>query len=232
MTISHAILNTQKRLIFSLAVLRSFIMALMMALMMVLCATPAMAEEWAFDVFLDKTKIGKHTFTLDQNRVLTSRAKFNVKVLFIEAYNYDHTAKEQWKDDCLVSLEANTTENKVISNIKGTKKDSGFEVTDGKTSQTLPACTMTFAYWNPKILTQSKLLNPQNAEYLDTKFEKLGQETITVKGQPVEATHYKLKGSLNGKSKLNIELWYNAKNEWVALKSITPEGYTINYKLI
>lgn len=195
-------------------------------------AVPAMAEEWAFDVFLDKSKIGKHTFTLDQNRVLTSRAKFNVKVLFIEAYHYDHTAKEQWKDDCLTGLEANTTENKVVSNIKGTKKDGGFEVTDGKTTQTLPACTMTFAYWNPKILTQSKLLNPQNAEYLDTKFDKLGQETITVKGQPVEATHYKLKGSLNGKNKLNIELWYNLKNEWVALKSITPEGYTINYKLI
>lgn len=191
-----------------------------------------MAEEWAFDVFLDKSKIGKHTFTLDQNHALTSRAKFNVKVLFIEAYNYDHTAKEQWKDDCLAALEANTTENKVVTNIKGTKKDAGFEVTDGKTTQTLPACTMTFAYWNPKILTQPKLLNPQNAEYLDTKFEKLGQETISVKGQPTEATHYKLKGSLNGKNKLNIELWYNLKNEWVALKSITPEGYIINYKLI
>lgn len=60
-----------------------------------LIASPVMAEEWAFDVFLDKSKIGKHTFTLDQNRQLTSRAKFNVKVLFVNAYSYDHTAKEQ-----------------------------------------------------------------------------------------------------------------------------------------
>lgn len=195
-------------------------------------AMPALAEEWAFDVFLDKSKIGKHTFTLDQNRNLTSRAKFNVKVLFIEAYSYDHTAKEKWKEDCLAGLEAHTTENKVVTHVKGAKKDAGFEVTDGKTTQTLPACTMTFAYWNPKILTQSKLLNPQNAEYLDTQFENMGQETITVKGKPVETMHYKLKGNLNGKNKLNIELWYNLKNEWVALKSITPEGYTINYKLI
>ena len=195
-------------------------------------AMPVMAEEWAFDVFLDKSKIGKHTFILDQNKQLTSRAKFNVKVLFIEAYSYNHTAKEQWKEDCLVGLQANTTENKVVTNVKGTVKDAGFEVTNGKTTQTLPACSMTFAYWNPKILTQSKLLNPQNAEYLDTQFENLGQETITVKGKPVETKHYKLKGNLNGQNKLNIELWYNLKNEWVALKSITPEGYTINYKLI
>ncbi|MES2637246.1 MAG: DUF6134 family protein [Pseudomonadota bacterium] len=197
-----------------------------------LTISSATAEEWAFDVFLDKSKIGKHTFTLDQNRILTSRAKFNVKVLFIEAYNYDHLAKEQWKEDCLASLESDTTENKVVSHIEGVKKDTGFEVTDGKTTQSLPACTMTFAYWNSKILMQSKLLNPQNAEFLDTKIEKLGLETIMVKGQPLEATHYKIKGNLNGKNKLNIELWYNAKNEWVALKSITPEGYTINYKLI
>ena len=93
----------------------------------------AMAEEWAFDVYLDKSKIGKHTFSLDQNRLMTSRAKFNVKVLFIEAYKYDHTAKEQWQADCLSNLEANTTENKVISNVKGNKKEAGFEVTDGKT---------------------------------------------------------------------------------------------------
>ncbi len=212
--------NHQKARIFSITLLAG------------LFALPAIAEEWTFDVFLDKSKIGKHTFTLDQNRQLTSRAKFNVKVLFIEAYSYDHTAREQWKDDCLTGLQANTTENKVVSNIKGVKKDAGFEVTDGKTTQILPSCTLTFAYWNPNILTQSKLLNPQNAEYLDTKFENLGQETITVNGKSIEAKHYKLRGDLNGKNKLNIELWYNLKNEWVALKSITPEGYIINYKLI
>ena len=198
----------------------------------VVIASPAMADEWAFDVFLDKSKIGKHTFTLDQNRQLISRAKFNVKVLFVNAYSYDHTSKEQWKDDCLASIDANTTENKVVTNIKGAQKDAGFEVSDGTKTQNLGSCAMTFAYWNPKILTQSKMLNPQNAEYLNTQFEKLAPETITVKGKPVETNHYKLKGSLNGKNKLNIELWYNLKNEWVALKSITPEGYVINYKLI
>ena len=90
---------------------------------------------------------------------------------------------------------------------------------------------MTFAYWNPKIIAQSKLLNPQNGEWLDTKFTHLGSETIDVKNKKIEANHYKLDGSLNGKSKLKIELWYSANNEWLALKSITPEGYTINYKL-
>ena len=196
-----------------------------------LFSSSLMAQEWAFDVYLDKSKIGKHTFTYDNN-LLTSRAKFNVKVLFINAYKYDHTSKERWQDDCLEGIEVNTTEDKLTTKVNGKKTSIGFEVSDGKSNQTLPACTMTFAYWNPKILSQNKLLNPQNAEYLDTHFEKQANESIMVKGKPTDTTHYKLTGSLNGKNKLNIELWYNQKNEWVALKSITPEGYNIIYKLI
>jgi hypothetical protein len=199
--------------------------------MLVLFSSPLLAKEWAFDVYLDKSKIGLHTFKLDQNNLLTSRAKFNVKVLFINAYSYDHTAKEQWQGDCLSRLEANTIEDKVVTNVIGSQKDRNFEIGDGKASQILPECVMTFAYWNPKILQQSKLLNPQNAEYLDSKFEDLGTKSISVKGKPTETQHYKLNGSLNGKSKLNIELWYADNKDWVALKSTTPEGYEIKYKL-
>ena len=195
-------------------------------------ATPLLqAKEWAFDVYLDKSKIGSHTFTLNDNK-LVSNAKFNVKVLFINAYKYDHISKEQWQNDCLTSIDVNTTEDKVTTNVKGKKVASGFEINDGKTSQTLPECVMTFAYWNPKIINQSKLLNPQNAEYLDTTFTKLGTANIDVKGISTETTHYKLSGALNGVKKLNIELWYaNNNKDWVALKSITPEGYNIIYKL-
>jgi hypothetical protein len=126
-----------------------------------LFSSALMAQEWAFDVYLDKSKIGKHTFALDQNNLLTSRAKFNVKVLFINAYKYDHTSKERWQADCLEDIEVNTIEDKVNTKVSGKKTSNGFEVSDGKTNQKLPACTMTFAYWNPKILTQTKLLNPQ-----------------------------------------------------------------------
>jgi hypothetical protein len=197
----------------------------------VLTSSNALAKEWAFDVYLDKSNIGQHTFNLNEANELTSKAKFNVKVLFIQAYQYDHKAVEKWNADCLTSLEAHTVENKVTSDVKGKLSESAFVVDDGKNKQKLPSCSMTFAYWNPKIIEQSKLLNPQNAEWLDTKFTKIGMETIDVKGKKIDAMHYKLDGSLDGKNKLKIELWYTADNDWVALKSITPEGYTINYKL-
>lgn len=204
--------------------------SIVLSICLMLAAPLLQAKEWAFNVFLDKSKIGTHSFIFNDN-TLISKAKFNVKVLFIDAYKYDHESTEQWQNDCLTNIDVNTTEDKVTTIVKGKKMASGFEISDSKSSQTLAECVMTFAYWNPKILTQTKLLNPQNAEYLDTTISKLGSAKIDVKGKPTETTHYKLTGALKGIKKLNIELWYNLENEWVALKSVTPEGYNIIYKL-
>lgn len=190
------------------------------------------AKEWNFDVYLDKTKIGQHTFRLSEGNELISQAKFNVKVLFISAYKYNHNTVERWKDGCLKNLESSTLENDVTTKVKGNASNGQFLVDDGKVKQVLPDCPMTFAYWNQKILEQTKLLNPQNAEWLDTRIVKIGKEMLDVKGNQVEALRYKLDASFAGKPKLNIDLWYRADNqEWISLKSITPEGYTINYKL-
>ena len=202
----------------------------------------ANAKVWDFDVYLDNRKIGSHTFTLSEDNQMLSRAKFKVSVLFINAYSYDHTSKEQWSGDCLSSINADTVEDKTETKVSGSLRDETFNVKNGDQSQTLPSCVMTFAYWNPKTLTQSKLLNPQNAEYLTTNIKEVGNESILVKGNKIEAKRYKLlaiadaKPRLNNnkkaaKAKLDIDLWYDQNNNWVALQSTTPEGYKVIYKL-
>jgi hypothetical protein len=188
------------------------------------------AKEWHFDVYLGDRKIGTHTFDLNEG-MLKSKANFKVKVLFINAYQYDHSAIEQWQDDCLTGLTAHTKEDDKIYDVTGRKDANHFNVTYQEKTQHLPECTMTFAYWNPKILTQKQLLNPQNAEYLDTEIKKIGNETIDVKGHPTMTTHYKIFGFLNNKNKLKIDVWYDQQQNWVELKSITPENYEIIYKL-
>ncbi|MGB7816352.1 MAG: DUF6134 family protein [Methylotenera sp.] len=204
----------------------------MLIMLTIMIPNIGFAKEWNFDVYLDKTKIGQHTFKLNEASELISQAKFNVKVLFINAYKYNHSAAEIWQGSCLKSLESSTLENDVATNVKGEYSHGQFVVDDGKVKQVLPDCPMTFAYWNQKILEQTKLLNPQNGEWLDTKIKKLGNEILDVKDKKIETTRYKLDASMQGKPKLNIDFWYDAdSHEWVGLKSITPEGYTINYKL-
>lgn len=198
----------------------------------------AATKEWSFDVYLDKNKIGQHSFKLSDNGQLVSEANFQVKLLFVTAYKYQHMAKEQWKNDCVTDLDATTTENKVLSKVSGHLTDGKFEVksvvgSDEKT-QSLPECVMTFAYWNPKILTQTKLLNPQNGEWLNTNIKLLGDEKIVVNGEQKATKHYHLLANSadkpNDKPKLNIDLWYDANNDWLALQSTTPEGYKIIYR--
>ena len=45
------------------------------------------------------------------SRELTSEAHFRVRFLFIDAYRYEHRARERWQGDCLESLEARTDTN-------------------------------------------------------------------------------------------------------------------------
>lgn len=197
--------------------------------LLMLCALPVQAQEWVFKVYLDKSPIGEHTFKLDEKegaKSLSSSAKFNVKLLFINAYSYLHTAQERWRGDCLTSLEARTEENKEVTQVKGALSSSEFKVEAPKGELNLPACVMTFAYWNPSMLQQSKLLNPQTGEWLDVRIKSVGTEEIEVRGKKVQAERYRLEAT-----KMKIDLWYSKAQEWLALQSTTPEGYLINYKL-
>lgn len=188
-----------------------------------------MAQEWNFNVTLDGKEIGSHRFALESHgdqKTLKSEARFNVKILFINAYRYHHLADEVWQGDCLQNLNAITEENGTETKIKG-KQDTGLFVLEGtKGTENLSACTMTFAYWNPKILEQKKLLNPQTGDYLDAKISLVGTETINVHGNSVQAKHHKI-----DTSKFKIDLWYSPEGDWLALQSTTPEGRKVYYTL-
>jgi hypothetical protein len=207
----------------------SRISALLFVLLPVVFASAAQAREWPFTAYLDGKEIGQHRFAIsEQNGMLelVSEAEFNVKVLFINAYKYQHKAVEQWQGSCLQSLEANTRENRDISVVQGKKMPGGFHVQGPKGTLQLPACAMTFAYWNPDILRQDKLLNPQTGEWVDVSIANMGNERIAVRGREVDARRYRLTAP-----KMQIDLWYSSENQWLALESTTPEGYLISYQL-
>jgi hypothetical protein len=84
-------------------------------------------------------------------------------------------------------------------------------------------CVQTFAYWNPSILEARRLLNPQTGEYVYVEVTPMGREIIA--GQQTE--RFRLLG--DGRSPLEIDLWYTPARDWVALESRTPEGRRLRY---
>ena len=213
-----------------------FVGLLMIGLFSLVLTTTAPAQQhenavanWDFDVYLDDKKVGKHSFTVSEAegiKQVQSEASFNVKILFISAYRYEHSAAERWLENCLVEFDASTNANGKRVEISGEQTSAGFLVERGESPTELPECVMTFAYWNAEFLEQPRLLNPQTGEYVDVHVEEVGHELLQVRGQPVAATRFSLTAH-----EVDLTLWYSSDNEWLALESVAKGGQIIRYEL-
>ena len=184
-------------------------------------------REWRFRVLLDESEVGTHTFRVlerDGERRVASDARFTVKFLFFDAYTYAHQAAERWRGDCLAQIEARTDDNGDRLAVRGAQRGTHFEVARGGGAERLPACVMSFAYWNPKMLEQPRLLNAQTGELTDVRVEPLGEETLTVRGTPLRARRFTLTAEDR-----RIDLWYTADAEWVQLESRVSGGRRLRY---
>src|SRR5437762_13774895 len=150
-------------------------------------------RQWHFDVTADGLPIGTHEYAVKDNdgtRSVQSDMHFRVRLFIVDAYRYEHHATETWQSDCLSQLDTRTEEKGRVATVTGHVEASRFEVEGIAGRADLPSCVMTFAYWNPRVLEQSHLLNPQTGQWTPVATRALGTEVIDVHGQPREAAHY------------------------------------------
>jgi len=188
-------------------------------------------QQWRFRVFLDDQPIGYHDFRLrsqsDNSQQLEIDARFDVKFLFFTAYRYRHSNTEVWQNRCLQRIEARTDDNGQRYVVHGSHQAGSFNLATGEQAMTADGCIKTFAYWDPSILRADRLLNAQTGEFVDVRTDLLGEDTIEVRGQPVTARHYRLRGE-----GIEIDLWYAVEgNRWLALQSMTDSGRTLSYRM-
>ena len=192
----------------------------------------AAPSEWNFRVYLDDTPIGRHRFTLQRKgdeAQLRSEARFEVKLLFITAYRYAHQAEERWRGNCLAGLSANTDDDgrRSVVEVQPAGSPGGrLSVTGPKERLSLDGCVMSYAYWNPDILRQGRLLNAQTGEYEAVQVADLGEQSVTVRGVPVPARRYRIAGPKNP-----IDLWYSPTREWLALEAAVDGGRRLKYRI-
>jgi hypothetical protein len=185
--------------------------------------------EWNFDVYLDDSRVGYHNFTLEQHddqQILTSEARFKVRLLFLTLYRYQHENAETWQGDCLQSIESRTNANGRKFSVIGSQGPEAFEVEATGIRSEVQGCVKTFAYWNPEFLEESALMNPQTGEVLPISVESLSTETYTARGQDIEASRFRLRAK-----GLDLDLWYSKDRQWLGLQSTTKDGRKIRYEL-
>jgi Family of unknown function (DUF6134) len=177
---------------------------------------------YAFKAFLDDKPIGHHTFTVttegDERRV-TSEADFAVRIIGITAYRYHHHADERWAGDCLSGLIASTDDNGKAASVKLAKNGDANEITTNAASKSEPGCLMTYAYWNPALREQKRLLNPQTGKVDTVKVERVASGHVTVGGREVAATDWRITG---GDSP--VDVWISEQGDWVGLDSMVSNG--------
>ena len=193
-------------------------------------ASPTSQQQiFDFTVFLDGDPVGQHVFRVESSKAeksVHSEAAFSVKFLMINAYRYQHQANETWEDNCLTSLKASTQDNGTDSVVEGKTNGTGFLLKRELVQEMLPSCIMTFAYWNPDMLKQSRLLNPQTGEYVDVEITPKGRDRVEVKGNKTTANRYHLKTR-----QFDMELWYADNGDWIALDSRLEGGHILKYRL-
>jgi hypothetical protein len=178
----------------------------------------AMAQdtgEWNFTATLDRKPIGTHRFVVTGTaaaRSVDSRAQLVVRVLGIPAYRYRHQAEERWQGDCLRELRANTDD-------------------DGSRQQVEQRhdaeCVMSFAYWNPRLVAQQRLINPQTGRAEPVRIERLPDAAIDVAGRPMPAQGWRLQTPTQ-----RISVWYAAEGgRWIALDAEVKGGSLLSYRL-
>ncbi len=184
-------------------------------------------REWRFRVLVDDAEVGTHTFRValqGDERQVEIDARFKVKIWFIDAYNYSHQARERWRDDCLQEIDARTDDNGTKKSVRGVRNGSRFDIDGPNAKETMPACVMSFAYWNPTLLKQTRLLNAQTGELTPVRIEPLGEEVLQVRGAPLSAERYAIHAP-----EYRIDLWYAAGTQWVRLETRTTSGRMLRY---
>lgn len=183
---------------------------------------------WRFRVFLDDREIGYHHFFLagsGEHRQLRSEAHFEYRLMFLKLFDYEHENLETWSGNCLQSIRSRTDSNGELYAVHGRRAGNAFRVEANTGSSALPECVMSFAYWNPDVLSQQRLLNTQDGTYLDVRVSPPIRDELVVDGVAVPSYRYRLEAG-----ELQLDLWYSDQAEWLALESEVAGGRTLRYE--
>ncbi|HKJ18222.1 MAG TPA: DUF6134 family protein [Xanthomonadales bacterium] len=191
---------------------------------------PTVQQEWEFRVLLGDREIGTHEFRVSRQGDIEQveiDARFDVKFLFFNAYSYSHQNLERWDGDCLEAIESVTDDNGTSFELRGMARDGRFIFdSNPQGPSTGPACTRSFAYWNPDFLESEKLLNAQTGEIVDVEITRKADEILTIDNQPVAAERYSL-AMEDG----IISLWYGKESgQWLALEAPARGDRILRYE--
>lgn len=181
-----------------------------------------------FTVLRKGKPFGSHvlTFDRDDNGKLEVTTDVDLQVKFgpITAFKYRLDSVEEWIDGQLVALNGKSNNDGRKGEVVAEAEGGDLLVDGTKFDGALPLGTIPSSHWNRLQVYQNQILSTETGEVLNIDVEVIGDDTVQVGDQMVDATHYRLK------SDLTVDLWYDRQSRWVKL-AFEVRGQDIEYVL-
>lgn len=195
-------------------------------------AYASLIDTLTFKVWIDRWQVGMHVVTLseeDTGLVAVTNVNMGFKVVFVKVFDYEHEARETWKNGCLQRLDSNTLVNReafFVTAQLSTPDSTEFVIEATQpdrdiATKTVTECGGSFAYWDLEKLQRPKLINTQTGKTTEVQLEKQGTSRVPKTDRMANA--YVLRNDA-----ADIRLWYSNNNEWLGLQTIT-RGRELTY---
>jgi hypothetical protein len=169
-------------------------------------AGPAANVHRVFDIMREGSQIGTNTFDITRSGDTTEVKIVThvlVKVMFVNAYRYDHKETASYKGTQLVSFTATTNDNGTDHEIAAEQKDGKVILTvDGDTREAAKGIVPA-SLWSADISNKPQLFDTGNGKLLSTKPRDLGDEMVEIHGVSQHLRHIKLSGQFDR------DLWFD-----------------------
>ena len=179
----------------------------------------------SFQVLRNGSPIGTHTVRIsrsgDQVRAEID-IDFAVSIAFIRAYSYTHRNREIWQGGRMYSMASTTDDNGSRFAVEALRSGDTYTLTSTTFSGEVAAVTPT-TYWNEAALVSGSFINTQTGEIESITVEPAGTETLSILGQSVAATRYRMRGGVEK------DVWY-ANGNWVK-STFELDGASFEYVL-
>jgi len=170
----------------------------------------------AFAVFRNGTKVGEHVIGFtgdDASRTVSTDVNMTVKVGPVPVYRYKHSAVERWAGGKWVSVETTTNGNGKVYKASGRAMGGYVQITGPEGATRGPADAVPLSHWNQASFGRP-LFNQQEGKMLKVQCTRVG------------AGHWQVRGDAE------IDDFYDAAGNWMALKGKLEDGSKLEYKRI
>ncbi|MBI1199755.1 MAG: hypothetical protein GC203_18000 [Phenylobacterium sp.] len=179
-------------------------------------AALAAPNRLAFQVFRNGTRVGDHQITFtgdDAARTVTTDVTMVVKLGPVPVFKYRHKAVERWAGGKWASVETSTNSNGKMQTVSA-QAMGGYVQIDGPAGSIRgPADAVPLSHWN-------------QASFGHPLFNQQEGKMLKVRCSQVAAGHWAIRGETE------IDDFYDAKGDWMALKGKLDDGSTMEYRRV